>query len=981
MPMRLTIHRRLSLILWGSAVLTFVLMGGGLLVYQNLTLEQRVRQFMEPYAQLIAVGTDTAVAFEDGQRAQEILDTLQGNPQLLAADIVLGDGRPLARIGAFADAGPPGPAGNADGIYLGAVHADWLQTLPSGARLRLSISLKQLQQQTQQFLWLFAAGVLILMGVTWSQLLVLRRTITKPIAALTAATERVRTEADYRHRVPADGNDELARLGRNFNAMMAAVQQRDDTLHRLSLFQRTILDNAAHGIVSTSRDGVVTSYNPAAERLLGYAAADVVGRQTPALWHDAEEIALYARKLSAEFGETIAPGFGVFTARAQRNQAEQREWSFIRKDGSRLPVNLSVTALRDEDGRIGGFLGLFYDLSERKQTQQRLQLLSFALDKVRETIVLMGENDPRFLYVNQSGAHTLGYSRAELTGGMSVYDIDPNWSPEKWSEFWPQLLERRQIQFETTHCTRHGRVFPVEITANYFEFGGKIYNLTICRDISQRKQAEEELQHYRDRLEDTVQRRTEELRLARDAAETANKAKSVFLANMSHELRTPLNAILGFSSLMRKSPQLAEADRRNLDIINRSGEHLLNLINQVLEMAKIESGRVQLADTAFDLQEMVGDVLNMMQARATEKGLKLALDPESAYPRFIVGDRDRLRQVLINLVGNALKFTDAGGVTVRVRCKHNATSHLLIEVEDTGPGIAETDRQRIFEPFVQIGQDADGKGTGLGLSITRQFVQLMNGSIGLESSVGKGSLFRIELPLRVAETAAGSAPQAAAAEREVLALAPGQPEYRILIVEDQIDNQLLLSWLLETVGFRIKLAENGRDGVALFQSWQPHLIWMDRQMPVMDGLQAAQTIRALPGGDAVKIIGVSASAFAEQRDEILAAGMNEFIGKPYRPAEIYDCLARQLGVRYLYSDAPAAAMPTLAADSLAALAPALRRELELALKSLESERIADAIGRIKAYDNQLAAALAVLADNYNYPAILKALRANRGDST
>ncbi|WP_157199684.1 PAS domain-containing hybrid sensor histidine kinase/response regulator, partial [Methylomonas koyamae] len=695
-----------------------------------------------------------------------------------------------------------------------------------------------------------------------------------------------------------------------------------------------------------------------------------------------EEVALYARKLSAEFGETIAPGFGVFTARAQRNQAEQREWSFIRKDGSRLPVNLSVTALRDEDGRIGGFLGLFYDLSERKQTQQRLQLLSFALDKVRETIVLMGENDPRFLYVNQSGAHTLGYSRAELTGGMSVFDIDPNWSPEKWCEFWPQLLERRQIQFETTHCTRHGRVFPVEITANYFEFGGKIYNLTICRDISQRKQAEEELQHYRDRLEDTVQRRTEELRLARDAAETANKAKSVFLANMSHELRTPLNAILGFSSLMRKSPQLAEADRRNLDIINRSGEHLLNLINQVLEMAKIESGRVQLADTAFDLQEMVGDVLNMMQARAAEKGLKLALDPESAYPRFIVGDRDRLRQVLINLVGNALKFTGAGGVTVRVRCKHNATSHLLIEVEDTGPGIAETDRQRIFEPFVQIGQDADGKGTGLGLSITRQFVQLMNGSIGVESTMGKGSLFRIELPLRVAETAAGSAPQAAAAaEREVLALAPGQPEYRILIVEDQIDNQLLLSWLLETVGFRIKLAENGRDGVALFQSWQPHLIWMDRQMPVMDGLQAAQTIRALPGGDAVKIIGVSASAFAEQRDEILAAGMNEFIGKPYRPAEIYDCLARQLGVRYLYSDAPAAAMPALAADSLAALAPALRRELELALKSLESERIADAIGRIKAYDNQLAAALAVLADNYNYPAILKALRANRGDST
>ncbi|MCQ8180885.1 PAS domain S-box protein [Methylomonas sp. SURF-1] len=981
MAMRLDIHRRLSLVLWGSAALTFVLMGSGLLIYQNLTLEQRVRQIIEPYAQLVAVGTDTAVAFEDGQRAQEILDTLKGNPQLLGADIVLGDGRLLARIGEATDVDPPGLAGSIDGIYLAAAHADWLQTLPRGARLHLSMSLEQLQRQTQHILWLFGAGVLILMGATWSQLLVLRRTVAKPIAALTEATERVRTKADYRHRVPAEGHDELAQLGRNFNAMMAAVQQRDDTLHRLSLFQRTILDNAAHGIVSTSRDGVVTSFNPAAERLLGYAAADVVGRQTPALWHDAEEVALYARKLSAEFGETIAPGFSVFTARAQRNQAEQREWSFIRRDGTRLPVNLSVTALRDEDGRIGGFLGLFYDLSERKQTQQRLQLLSFALDKVRETILLMGENDPRFLYVNQSGAHTLGYSRAELTGGMSVFDIDPTWSPEKWREFWPQLLERRQIQFESMHCTRHGRVFPVEITGNVFEFDGKIYNLAICRDISQRKQTEEELRHYRDRLEETVQRRTEELQFARDAAETANKAKSVFLANMSHELRTPLNAILGFSSLMHKSPQLADNDRRNLDIINRSGEHLLNLINQVLEMAKIESGRVQLADAAFDLQEMVGDVLDMVQARAAEKGLNLALDPASEFPRFIVGDRDRLRQVLINLVGNALKFTRSGGVTVRLRSKHNATSHLLIEVEDTGPGIAETDRQRIFEPFVQIGDDADGKGTGLGLSITRQFVQLMNGSIGVESAVGKGSLFRVELPLRIAESPAGFVPHTAAAEREVLALAPGQPEYRILIVEDQVDNQLLLSWLLETVGFRIKLAENGRDGVELFQSWRPHLIWMDRQMPVMDGLQAAQTIRALPGGDAVKIVGVSASAFAEQRDEILAAGMDEFIGKPYRPAEIYDCLARQLGVRYLYSDAPTPAMPVVTADRLATLPAEMCSDLEHALKSLDADRIADTIGRVGAYDTQLAAALALLAENYNYPAILKALRANRGDST
>ncbi|TPQ29240.1 hybrid sensor histidine kinase/response regulator [Methylomonas koyamae] len=980
MPMRLNIHHRLSLILWGSAVLIFILLGGGLLIYQNLTLEQRVHQIMEPYAELIAVGTDSAVAFEDGQRAQEILDTLKHNPQLLGAHIVLSDGRLLAQLGNQAETNFAG-LDNRDGIYLASAHADWVQTLPSGARLRLSMNLKQLNRETRQTLWLFGAGVLILMGVTWSQLMVLRRTVVRPIAALTEATERVRAEADYRQRVPADGNDELARLGRNFNAMMAAIQQRDDALHQLNLFQRTILDNAAHGIVSTNCDGIVTSFNPAAERLLGYPAAEVVGRATPALWHDSEEIALCAGELSAQFGQTITPDFGVFTALAQYHSPEERQWTFIRSDGSRLPVNLSVTALRDESGRIGGFVGLFYDLSERKQAQQRLQLLSFALDKVRETILLMGENDPRFLYVNQSGAHTLGYSVAELTGGMSVYDIDPTWTPEMWREFWPQLLEHRQIQFESMHCTRQGRVFPVEITGNAFEFDGKTYNLAICRDISQRKRAEEELRHYRDRLEETVQHRTEELQMARDAAETANKAKSAFLANMSHELRTPLNAILGFSSLMRKSAQLAERDLRNLDIINRSGEHLLSLINQVLEMAKIESGQVPLAEATFDLQAMVDDVLNMMRARATEKGLSLALDRASAFPQFIVGDQSRLRQVLINLVGNALKFTFKGGVTVRLRSKLNATAHLLIEVEDTGIGIAEQDRQRIFEPFVQIGQTAASKGTGLGLSITRQFVQLMNGSIGLESVEGQGSLFRVELPLRISEPAKGAPQQAAADEREVLGLAPDQPEYRILIVEDQTDNQLLLSWILEAVGFKVKLAENGRDGVELFQSWKPHLIWMDRQMPVMDGLEATQTIRALPGGNAVKIIGVSASAFAEQRDEILAAGMDEFIGKPYHPAEIYDCLARQLGVRYRCANAPATETPAFSTESLRKLPAAVRYDLENALKSLENQRIADAIGQVRAHDEQLAAALALQAENYNYPAILKALRANRGDST
>ncbi|MCQ8105710.1 PAS domain S-box protein [Methylomonas sp. SURF-2] len=1100
----MNIHKRLSLVLWGSALLAFMVAAATFLLVDRLTLDTRVRQIMEPYAQLVSVGTDAAVAFEDPHRAQEILDTLRVNPYIREAEIYLSNGRMLASINAQTDSRPaPTPAKpNGIKISIGSDKAELLQDLPSGGYLHLIMSLEQLSQQTHQALWIFGAGVMVLLFATLGQLLVLRRTIVTPIASLTTATERARAAADYEQRVPVTGHDEVALLGRNFNAMMQAIQDREEALRRLTVFQRTILDHAAHAIISTAPDGIVTSFNPAAERLLGYAAREVVGVRSPALWHDQQEINQYAVGLSAELGTCISPGFEVFTARPLRNLPEQSEWTFIRRDGARIPVSLSVTALRDETGHVSGFLGLAYDLSERKQTENQLRLLGFALDRVKETIVLMGDNDPHFLYVNQSTALTLGYSREELTGGMSVYDIDPAWSPDVWREFWPELASRRQIQFETVHRTRNGRTFPVEVTGNYFEYAGKIYNLAICRDITERKKtekalleyvaivestddaiigktldgmitswnkgaermlgypadeiigksistlfaeeqnseeqeimqkirngervshyetvrrrkdgslidvsitvsplrnsqgeivgaakiarditerkrAEEDLRRYRDQLEETVQQRTAELLLTRDAAEAANKAKSAFLANMSHELRTPLNAILGFSALMRKNPALAESDRNNIDIINRSGEHLLSLINEVLEMAKIEAGRLQLEEAAFDLGAMVRDVTDMMQVRAREKNLRLAIDQSSDFPRFIVGDEARLRQILINLVGNALKFTQQGGVTIRLGTKNNAVAHLLIEVQDTGPGIAPEDQARIFEPFVQLGKTADNKGTGLGLSITRQFVQLMKGKMSLESSPGHGALFRVDLPLGHADAQDIHQLQHLEA-RDVVALAPGQADFRILVVEDQLDNQLLLVKLLERVGFQVKSAENGRRAVDIFQAWQPHFIWMDRQMPVMDGLEASRIIRRQPGGDKVKIVAVTASAFAEQRSEMLAAGMDDFIRKPYHAYEIYECLSRQLGVKFLTSETSALAMPDRVSnlESVSALPEHLRRDLENALVSLESERIDLIVNRIAECDRELAAELNQLVYNYAYPAILKALRSGQDE--
>jgi PAS domain S-box-containing protein len=500
------------------------------------------------------------------------------------------------------------------------------------------------------------------------------------------------------------------------------------------------------------------------------------------------------------------------------------------------------------------------------------------------------------------------------------------------------------------------------------------YGIRTLRVRAENARAEEALRRYRDELEETVEQRTTELVLARDAAEAANKAKSLFLANMSHELRTPLNAILGFSSMMRQDPQITESQRVNINIINRSGEHLLKLINDVLEIAKIESGRLQLEETAFDLGETVRDVSEMMQLRAQEKGLQLLVDQTSEFPRYIRGDEARVRQILVNLVGNAVKFTDQGGVTIRLGVRNNARAHLLIEVEDSGPGISAEDQKRIFEPFVQLAEGLEHGGSGLGLSITRQFVQLMGGHIELESEPGKGALFRVDLPLELAQSA-DIMHMAGGQHGKVIGLAAGQPAYRILVVEDQYENQLLLKRLMTDLGLETRVAENGEVCLKCFEEWHPDLIWMDRRMPVMDGVEAARRIRQMPGGDKVKIVAVTASVFKEQQPEMLAAGMDDFVRKPYRFGEIYECMERQLGAQFIYQDMVPTDNDTqaLAPGALADLSAELKAELRTALETLDSQRVSEAIEKVRAKDKAMARSLARLADNFDYPAILAAL--------
>jgi PAS domain S-box-containing protein len=501
-------------------------------------------------------------------------------------------------------------------------------------------------------------------------------------------------------------------------------------------------------------------------------------------------------------------------------------------------------------------------------------------------------------------------------------------------------------------------------------------------DITERKLSEQELRQYRDQLEETVQQRTEELMLARDAADAANKAKSTFLANMSHELRTPLNAILGFSQLMGEDKALSASQRATLETINNSGKHLFKLINDMLDIAKIEAGKLQLDNATFNLHDLVREVVEMMQLKAQQKGLQLTLDQSLEFPCYIRSDEARMRQILVNLVSNAVKFTETGGVTIHLTTLTKA-HRLLVEVEDTGPGISEADQQRLFKPFVQISKGGSSDGTGLGLTIVHQFVQLMDGTISVQSTPGKGTVFHIELPLQ--ETPEADVhPLAEENLATVIGLKPGQPAYRILITEDQPENRLLMRKQLESLGFELREAHNGEQSVALFEQWHPHLIFMDIRMPVMDGLEATRRIKASEAGANTRIIAITAHALEEERREILATGCDDFIRKPYTQAELLDALTRHLGVQFIYEEEttkqpPRPAEARLDAATLAGLSEELRNTLEQALIRLDITAVNRSIEKIRPQAPSVARALDSVARDLQFGKILQLIRAGVND--
>ena len=666
--------------------------------------------------------------------------------------------------------------------------------------------------------------------------------------------------------------------------------RREEALLKTGALQNAIFNSANFSSIATDEKGVIQIFNVGAERMLGYAAADVVNKITPADISDPQEVIARAVALSAELETTITPGFQALVFKASRGIEDIYELTYIRKDGSRFPAIVSVTALRDDQGAIIGYLLIGTDNSARKQVEaEQMKLDQRLRDQQFYTRSLIESNIDAIMTTNPAGIITdvnkqmealTGCTRDELIGApFKNYFTDPARAEAGIKQV---LREKKVTNYELTACARDGKTTVVSYNATtFYDRDRKLQGVfAAARDVTERKL-----------LDHAIEEQNVELKRARAAAEKANLAKSDFLSSMSHELRSPLNAILGFAQLIKSdSPPPTSSQTESIDQILHGGWYLLELINEILDLAQIESGRLALSREPTSLTEVMFECQAMIEPQAQKRGLKMTF-PVFDVPCFVDADRTRLKQVLINLLSNAIKYNQPNGtVVVDVDRVKGTPERVRVSVKDSGAGLPPDMLLQLFQPFNRLGQERNAEeGTGIGLVMSKRLVELMGGEIGVESTVGFGSVFWFELNSTAApQLAVDRAGPAANPETQVQ---HGTPLRTLLYVEDNPANLKLIEQLIaRRKDMRLLTARDGDLGIQLARDNQPEVILMDINLPGISGIEALRILRADPATAHIPIVALSANAMPRDIEKGLQAGFFRYLTKPIKVDEFMQTL-------------------------------------------------------------------------------------------
>ncbi|MEI7727958.1 MAG: PAS domain S-box protein [Verrucomicrobiota bacterium] len=686
-------------------------------------------------------------------------------------------------------------------------------------------------------------------------------------------------------------------------------------------------------------------------RVLGYTLADLPTLEV--WWPKAYPESGYRHQVREQWVAAAAQamqGTGLMAS---------KELNVTCKDGTVRTMLITGSVMKDH------FLVALLDVTTLKRANDKLRKLSLAVEH-SPSMILITDVQGRIEYVNPAWSQTTGYCLEEVQGKTSRFLKSGVQSDAFYAHLWAEITAGRIWRGELCNRRKDGSLYweTIAIAPVVDEAGRTTHFVGVKEDSSQRKQMENEL------------------RWAKETADSANRAKSTFLANMSHEIRTPMNAILGFTQLLMRDAELSGLQRQQLTTITRSGEHLMDIISDILEMARIESVRLILHPSNFDLHLLLDDLEHLFHQRSSAKHLHFNVELQIDVPRCVQTDETKLRQVLINLLGNAMKFTAQGGtVILRVSFQADAdgSEYLHAEVEDTGAGIAPEDIPHVFEPFFQTntGRQTTG-GTGLGLPISREFIRLMGGDIHVISRVGMGSMFSFKVRVTRAEETA--VPNPTTPTRRVLRLLPELPACRVLVVDDQQENLDLLVQMLAPTGFEVRTERHGADALAQCQAWLPHVVLLDSCMPEMDGFEVLRQIR-LAHGRTVKIIELSADLLLEQQRRAVAEGADVFMGKPFKEADLLETIKQLTSVDYIYGDSPptqiTASPPPLAglplAEAIGGLPPALLVQLRDATDCLDHDATLALVEQVTIQDATLGRQLHQLTKQFDYGTLQKML--------